>query len=138
MPVEGIWPHVVLFGAVFQFLRFSCSQNGFFLKIQQFPNFVDPNILIYISFQFICWPLTPLFPICHENIYKYFVQYAVIAPRWSAIDLQADIGSLMSPKEARHLRKLSILAGFSEKKWSRSQRSSISERGANSNHSITG
>ena len=46
-----------------------------------------------------------------------------------------DISSLMSPKEARHLRKLSILAGF-EKKWSRSQRSSISG-GANSNHSIT-
>jgi len=46
-----------------------------------------------------------------------------------------DISSLMSPKGARHLRKLSILAGF-EKKWSRSQRSSISG-GANSNHSIT-
>ena len=45
-----------------------------------------------------------------------------------------DISSLMSPKEARNLRKLSILAGF-EKKWSRSQRSSISG-GANSNHSL--
>ena len=49
----------------------------------------------------------------------------------------ADISSLMSPKEARHLRKLSILAGF-EKKWSRSQRSSISGQatGVNSNHSL--
>ena len=40
-----------------------------------------------------------------------------------------NIGALMSPKEARHLRKLSILAGF-DKKWPRSERSSVSAGGS--------
>jgi len=37
----------------------------------------------------------------------------------------ADISGLMSPKDARNLRKLSILAGFDRKRPSRSQRSSV-------------
>ena len=44
----------------------------------------------------------------------------------------ADISGLMSPKEARNLRKLSILAGFEKKRQPRSQRSSISAGGNSS------
>jgi hypothetical protein len=47
----------------------------------------------------------------------------------------AEIGALMSPREARNLRRLSILAGF-ERKSARSARSSISA-GGNSTYSAS-
>ena len=44
-----------------------------------------------------------------------------------------DISGIISPKEARNLRKLSILAGFERKRPPRSQRSSVSAGGNSSN-----
>ena len=51
----------------------------------------------------------------------------------------AEISGMMSPKEARSLRKLSILAGFERKaRAPRSARSSISAGGNSSNSAIVG